>query len=128
MLEEQCGTPENGRARTRPRIAHDFNNILTGIMGNWTLPPWNLAPTHAVQARLQDAQQPAVVRATTWPGSSRSAGATRETRCQVARPGGGRGVQLLRASLPVTIEIRTRLSPQLPGRPLPTPPRCTRLS
>ncbi len=88
-------------------IAHDFNNILTGILGNLQLAEQDLPGDHPAQEKLREAGQ-----------------ASRRARAHVARiltfsrryPGDRsatslgpvvqEAVQLLRASLPATIEIK----------------------
>jgi len=117
MLEEQLRHAQKMDAlgTLAGGIAHDFNNILTGIMGNLELASMDLAGNHPSQARLQDARQ-----------------ASRRARDHVARiltfsrhnPGDRKpkqlgpvvqeAVQLLRASLPVTIDIRTKIQPNCP--------------
>ena len=97
-------------------IAHDFNNILTGIMGNMQLAEMDLPRHHPVQTNLHEAGR-----------------ATRRARDLVARiltfsrrypsdrtatflgPVVQEAVQLLRASLPATIEIRADLAADCPA-------------
>lgn len=96
-------------------IAHDFNNILTGIMGNLDLAALELPAGHAAQVRLQDARQASrrardhVARILTF--SRRHQG---ERQVRPLGPVVQEAAQLLRASLPVTIEIRTRFAPDCP--------------
>ncbi len=118
MLEEQLRHAQKMDAlgTLAGGIAHDFNNILTGIMGNLDLAAMDLPPTHEVQGRLQDARQASrrardhVARILTF--------SRRYQGDRTAKPLGPviqEAVQLLRASLPVTIEIRTRLAPECPA-------------
>jgi two-component system, cell cycle sensor histidine kinase and response regulator CckA len=96
-------------------IAHDFNNILTGIIGNLQLAEMDLPQGHAATLALEEAAK-----------------ASRRARDLVARilsfsrldqndrlpaPLGPivlEAVQLLRASLPSTIEIRTSIAKDCP--------------
>jgi PAS domain S-box-containing protein len=96
-------------------IAHDFNNILTGIIGNLQLAEMDLPSGHAATHSLEEAAK-----------------ASRRARDLVARilsfsrleqndrlpaPLGPivlEAVQLLRASLPSTIEIRTSIAKDCP--------------
>ncbi len=96
-------------------IAHDFNNILTGIMGNLQLAEMDLPDDHPAQIRLHEAGR-----------------ASRRARDHIARilafsrryqgertaaplgPIVQEAVQLLRTSLPSTIEIRTSIDADCP--------------
>jgi PAS domain S-box-containing protein len=96
-------------------IAHDFNNILTGIMGNLQLAEMDLPDDHPAQIRLHEAGR-----------------ASRRARDHIARilafsrryqgertatplgPIVQEVVQLLRTSLPSTIEIRTSIDADCP--------------
>jgi len=118
MLEEQLRHAQKMDAlgTLAGGIAHDFNNILTGIMGNLDLAAMDLPPTHAVQPRLHDAQQASrrardhVARILTF--SRRYQG---DRTAKFLGPVVQEAVQLLRASLPVTIDIRTRFAPSCPA-------------
>jgi two-component system cell cycle sensor histidine kinase/response regulator CckA len=97
-------------------IAHDFNNILTGIIGNLQLAEMDLPQGHAATLSLDEAAK-----------------ASRRARDLVARilsfsrldqndrlptplaPIVMEAVQLLRASLPSTIEIRTTIAKDCPA-------------
>jgi len=118
MLEEQLRHAQKMDAlgTLAGGIAHDFNNILTGIMGNLDLAAMDLAGSHPVQARLQDARQASrrardhVARILTF--SRRYQG---DRKAKLLGPVVQEAVQLLRASLPVSIEIRTKISPNCPA-------------
>ncbi len=118
MLEEQLRHAQKMDAlgTLAGGIAHDFNNILTGIMGNLDLAAMDLPPTHAVQPRLQDAQQASrrardhIARILTF--SRRYQG---DRTAKFLGPVVQEAVQLLRASLPVTIEIQAKLAPNCPA-------------
>ncbi len=97
-------------------IAHDFNNILTGIMGNLQLAEMDIAADNPVQTTLREAGKASrrardlVARILTF---SRRSQADR-----VASPLGPivhEVLQLLRASLPATIEIRTAIAADCPA-------------
>jgi PAS domain S-box-containing protein len=97
-------------------IAHDFNNILTGILGNLQLAQMDLPPGHTALGAVQAADQ-----------------ASRRARDLVARilsfsrldrenrapallgPIVQEAVQLLRVSLPGTVEIRTDIAADCPA-------------
>ena len=118
MLEEQLRHAQKMDAlgTLAGGIAHDFNNILTGIMGNLDLAAMDLPNSHPVQARLHDARQASrrardhVARILTF--SRRYQG---DRKAKRLGPVVQEAVQLLRASLPVTIEIRTNLSAACPA-------------
>jgi PAS domain S-box-containing protein len=118
MLEEQLRHAQKMDAlgTLAGGIAHDFNNILTGIMGNLDLAAMDLPGNHPVQARLQDARQASrrardhVARILTF--SRRYQG---DRKAKPLGPVVQEAVQLLRASLPVTIEIRTKIAPHCPA-------------
>jgi two-component system, sensor histidine kinase and response regulator len=91
-------------------IAHDFNNILTGIFGNTQLAVMNLPPTHPVQEDLRQVMQ----------ASQRARDLVRQiltfSRQQVQQRVPVQlhtiveeALNLLRPSLPATIEIRLQL-------------------
>jgi PAS domain S-box-containing protein len=96
-------------------IAHDFNNILTGIMGNLQLASIDLPPDHPVQAPLREANRASVrardhvMRVLTF--SRRYQG---ERTVTSLGPVLLEAVQLLRASLPATIELQTLVAPDCP--------------
>ena len=118
MLEEQLRHAQKMDAlgTLAGGIAHDFNNILTGIMGNLDLASMDLTDSHPAQARLQDARQASrrardhVARILTF--SRRYQG---DRKAKLLGPVVQEAVQLLRASLPVTIEIRTKIFPNCPA-------------
>jgi PAS domain S-box-containing protein len=117
MLEEQLRHAQKMDAlgTLAGGIAHDFNNILTGIMGNLELASLDLPADHPVQARLSDARLASrrardhIARILTF--SRRYAG---DRKPKQLGPVVQEAVQLLRASLPVTIEIRTKILPGCP--------------
>lgn len=100
-------------------IAHDFNNIITGIMGNLQLAEMEMAQDHPARVRLREADRAArrardhVARVLTF--SRRYQG---DRAVIPLGPVVQEAVQLLRASLPANLEIRTRLAPGCP------PVRC----
>lgn len=118
MLEEQLRHAQKMDAlgTLAGGIAHDFNNILTGIMGNLDLAAMDLPANHPVQPRLHDARQASrrardhVARILTF--SRRYQG---DRKAKLLGPVVQEAVQLLRASLPVTIEIRTKIAPDYPA-------------
>ncbi len=96
-------------------IAHDFNNIITGIMGNLQLAEMDLPTDHPAQAKLREADRASrrardhVARVLTF--------SRRYQGDRVAIPLGPivqEAVQLLRASLPANIEIRTTIAANCP--------------
>jgi len=96
-------------------IAHDFNNILTGIMGNLQLASMDLPLNHPVQGPLREASRASVrardhvTRVLTF--SRRYQG---ERVVTSLGPVLQEAVQLLRASLPATIEIKTNIAADCP--------------
>jgi PAS domain S-box-containing protein len=97
-------------------IAHDFNNILTGIMGNLQLARLDLPPDHPVVARLEEAEKASrrardhVARVLTF--SRRYQG---DRAAKSLGPVVQEAVNLLRASLPVSIDIRTAIAADCPA-------------
>ena len=96
-------------------IAHDFNNILTGIMGHLQLAEMDLPDDHTVQANLREAGRAArrardlVARILTFSRRYPS-----ERTSTPLGPVVREAVELLRASLPATIEIRTSIAEECP--------------
>ncbi len=97
-------------------IAHDFNNILTGIMGNLQLASLELPANHPGQIPLREANRASVrardhvTRVLTF--------SRRNPSERVVIPLGPvlqEAVQLLRASLPATIEIQTNIAFECPA-------------
>ncbi|SDR66467.1 PAS domain S-box protein [Opitutus sp. GAS368] len=96
-------------------IAHDFNNILTGIMGNLQLAELELPANHPSLPRLREANRASqrardhIARVLTF--------SRRYQGDRIAVPLGPivhEAVQLLRASLPANIEIRTVIAADCP--------------
>jgi signal transduction histidine kinase len=97
-------------------VAHDFNNLLTGILGNASLVMEIVESDHDVKGMLQD-----IIRA-----SERAADLTRQL---LAYAGKGKFViepvdasalvrdisELLRSSVPRTVELSLQLHPDLPS-------------
>ena len=96
-------------------IAHDFNNILTAVSGNLTLAIEDLCPTCEIKSILEVAVQ----------SVERAAGLTRQllayagkgafvrTRVSISEIA-DKTIQLLRASTPKNVELRTNLASNLP--------------
>jgi two-component system CheB/CheR fusion protein len=96
-------------------IAHDFNNLLTGILGSASLAYAELAADQPLRVQLREIVQ----------ASERAAFLTRQ---MLAYAGRGRFVtetidlgdlvkeisELIRTSIPKTVEIRLNLNPDLP--------------
>jgi PAS domain S-box-containing protein len=96
-------------------IAHDFNNILTGLLGHLQLAEMDLAAFHPARAGLREASK-AGRRARDLVARILAFG-RRGPQDRQSRPIGPvvqEALQLLRASLPATIEIKTSLAPDLP--------------
>lgn len=100
-------------------IAHDFNNILAGVMGNLQLAELDLASGHPAGLPVQEAMRASrrardlVSRILTF---SRRSEALRVPT--LLPPIIEETLQLLRATLPATIEIHTAIAPTCP------PVRC----
>lgn len=117
LLEEQLRQAQKMEAlgALAGGISHDFNNILTGIMGNLSLAEMELPGDHPVQTRLQEAGKASrrardhIARIMTF--SRRNSG---ERIPAALGPIVEEAVHLLRASLPSTIEIRTAIEPDCP--------------
>ncbi len=117
LLEEQLRQAQKLEAlgALAGGISHDFNNILTGIMGNLSLAEMELPGDHPVQVRLQEAGKASrrardhIARILTF--SRRYAG---ERAPASLGPIVQEAMHLLRASLPATIEIRTTIDPNCP--------------
>ncbi len=96
-------------------IAHDFNNILTGLLGHLQLAELDLPDSHPARAGLREAGR-AGRRARDLVARILAFGRRSQHDWQ-PRPLGPvvhEAIQLLRASLPTTIEIRTEIAPGLP--------------
>jgi PAS domain S-box-containing protein len=97
-------------------VAHDFNNILTGILGNASLALELMAPDHAAHGLIENAIQ----------ATERAADLTRQL---LAYAGKGRFIvrpvdisqlareigQLIRTSIPRSVELRLDLAGDLPA-------------
>ncbi len=97
-------------------IAHDFNNILTGLLGHLQLAALDLPDDHPSRASLREAGR-AGRRARDLVGRILAFGRRSQHDWQ-PRPLGPvvqEAMQLLRASLPATIEMRTEIAPGLPA-------------
>jgi PAS domain S-box-containing protein len=96
-------------------IAHDFNNILTGIFGNAQMAQMDLSPDHAVQEWLQRIVQ-ASQRAKSLVGQILTFSRRQRLQRQPLQLTAivQEAMQLLRPTLPATIEIRTVLPPACP--------------
>ncbi len=120
MLEEQLRHAQKMDAlgTLAGGIAHDFNNILTGIMGNLQLASIDLPATHPVQVPLREANRASVrardhvMRVLTF--SRRYQG---ERTVTPLGPVLQEAVQLLRASLPATIDIQASIAADCPPVP-----------
>ena len=97
-------------------IAHDFNNILTAISGNTKLALADLPPDHPVQQNLTEIQK-ASSRATKLVRQILTFSRQQESKREVIKlaPVIEEVLELLRASLPAKIEIRTHFSPDVPA-------------
>ncbi len=96
-------------------IAHDFNNILTGLLGHLQLAAMDLSAEHPARNSLQEAAT-AGWRARDLVARILAFG-RRSPHDRLALPLGPvvqEALQLLRASLPATIEIATNVAPDLP--------------
>jgi PAS domain S-box-containing protein len=96
-------------------IAHDFNNILTAIVGNMKLARADLPADHPIQQNLGDAYN-AGIRASELVRRILTFGRRQEPDRIVLKPAPvvEEAVELLRATLPAKIEIRTSALPGLP--------------
>lgn len=89
-------------------IAHDFNNLLTAIIGNTKLAREDLPDSHPVQQNLAEVYK-AGMRAANLVGRILTFGRQQQTahiRMRL-RPIVEEAVNLLRATIPVMVEIRT---------------------
>ncbi|HEY8551010.1 MAG TPA: PAS domain-containing protein [Vicinamibacterales bacterium] len=96
-------------------IAHDFNNLLTAIIGNVALAQGDLPPDHPVQRNLEEIDR-ASARASDLVRRILTFSRPEEPRYEeldlaaVARE----AVQLLRATIPASIDIRLTTAPDAP--------------
>ncbi len=97
-------------------IAHDFNNILTGILGNLQIAEMDLPTGHPAFVALQAADKASwrardlVARILSFSRVERDNRSPAPLGAVVLE-----AVQLLRAGLPVEIEIRTDIDPRCPA-------------
>lgn len=94
-------------------VAHDFNNILSIIIGNTELAGENVPTDHPLHQNLMEIQT-AGLRARDIVAQLLSLSRQEETRRSPIQPAQviEESLQLLRVSIPATIEIRKNLSPQ----------------
>jgi PAS domain S-box-containing protein len=96
-------------------IAHDFNNILTGIIGNLQLAELDIPAGHPASPALEEAGKASkrardlVARILSFSRHERN-----DRHAAPLGPIISEAVQLLRASLPSTIDIRTRIGLDCP--------------
>jgi len=96
-------------------IAHDFNNILTGILGQLQLTEMDIPPGHPSRAGLAEAAKAGrrarelVARILAFSRHN-----PRDRKPLALGPVISEALQLLRASLPATIEIRPQIAPDCP--------------
>jgi PAS domain S-box-containing protein len=94
-------------------VAHDFNNILSIIIGNTELAGEAISTDHPLHQNLTEIKT-AGLRARDIVAQLLSLSRHEETRRSPIRPAQviEESLQLLRVSIPATIEIRKKLSPQ----------------
>lgn len=94
-------------------VAHDFNNILSIIIGNTELAGENVSTNHPLHQNLEEIKT-AGLRARDIVAQLLSLSRQEETRRSPIQPAQviEESLQLLRVSIPATIEIRKNLSPQ----------------
>ena len=97
-------------------IAHDFNNILTGIIGNLQLAELDIPADHPASPALEDAGKASkrardlVARILSFSRHERN-----DRHASRLGPIVNEALQLLRASLPSTIEIRNQIELDCPN-------------
>ncbi len=96
-------------------VAHDFNNILTGIFGNVEIASLDLAPDHPAQERLAEVLL-AAHRARDLVSQILIFSRRGEPKREIldSRPVIQEALKLVRSSLPSTIEIHSRLLDPVP--------------
>ena len=97
-------------------IAHDFNNILLAIIGNTEMVIADLPPQHPAQESLAEIAK-AGERATQLVQRILTFSRPRDQQREVVqlRPIVDEALQLLRATLPARIELRTEFAPTVPA-------------
>ncbi|MGE3542219.1 MAG: PAS domain S-box protein [Candidatus Tectimicrobiota bacterium] len=97
-------------------IAHDFNNVLGAIIGNTELALELLAPDHPVQRQLAEIDK-ASTRAVDLVRRILSFGRQQDVTRQIIllQPVVAEALQLLRATLPAMIAIRSHYDPETPA-------------
>jgi PAS domain S-box-containing protein len=96
-------------------IAHDFNNILTVLRGNLSLAQMTLPEDHAMRASLMEMDK-ACNRAADLVRQILTFGRQQEQSRQIIplQPAIKEALQLLRATIPTSIQIETHLPASLP--------------